>query len=396
MRTATKLTSAVVAAALLFGLAGTASVANAATPTAVAGATVTETTPGPGDDEMTTQGTRQFTITNFSAHTLTINDIWGTSGWPYPKKTGFDPYDEFPLAGSVLKPGQQMTFEIRDWSNHGITVKFRDEDGRDAFVYLHVSGLSRYSDAQGLEGQFMKGGADVTILDKPGTVTIPAGDPAAQSKTMNSLCGQAGVECTFEPKEKKDGLLGPAHPFGRGVANLTSRDQTTRITEGDTVETSTSLEIGASVKATIFGAVEMGLTTTYKKEWKTTHTFSQQEDLNVAPGEVAWLSAQEPMVRVTGDLKITMKGSQTTWLLQGLSFDVPDQQQVGARGGVNKFARAMTDAEVKEAWRTGGFVESPWKNGSEGVTVETLQAPDGDFTGTAGAAVDLDGFTVPA
>ena len=116
------MTSAVVAAALLFGLAGTASVANAATPTAVTGATVTETTPGPGDDEMTTQGTRQFTITNFSAHSLTINDIWGTSGWPYPKKTGFDPYDEFPLAGSVLKPGQQMTFEIRDWSNHGITV----------------------------------------------------------------------------------------------------------------------------------------------------------------------------------------------------------------------------------------------------------------------------------
>jgi hypothetical protein len=30
------------------------------------------------------------------------------------------------------------------------------------------------------------------------------------------------------------------------------------------------------------------------------------------------------------------------------------------------------------------------------VTVETLQAPDADFTGTAGAAVDLDGFTVPA
>ena len=91
MRTATKMTSAVVGAALLFGLAGTASVANAATPTAVAGATVTETTPGPGDDEMTTEGVDPTgvaagTITNFSAHTRTINNIWGTSGWPYPKK----------------------------------------------------------------------------------------------------------------------------------------------------------------------------------------------------------------------------------------------------------------------------------------------------------------------
>jgi hypothetical protein len=393
MRTATKLTSAVVAAALLFGLTGMASVANAAAPTA---ATITETTSAPGDDQVNTQGTRQFTITNFSGHTLTIKDIWGTSGWPYPKKTGFDPYDEFPLAGSVLKPGQQMTFEIRDWSDHGITVKFGADNGKDAFVYLHVSGVSRYSDAQGLEGQFVKGGGDVTILDKPGTIAIPAGDPAAQSQTMNSLCGQAGVECKFEPKEKKDGLLGPAHPFGRGVANMTPRDQTTRITEGDTVETSSSLEIGASVKATIFGAVETGLTTTYKTEWKASHTFSQQEDLNVGPGEVAWLSAQEPIVRVTGDLKITMKGSQTTWLLQGVAFDVPDQHSVTARGGVNKFARAMTDDEVKEAWLTGGFVDSPWKRGPEGVTVETLHSPEGDFTGTAGASVDLDGFTVPA
>ena len=396
MRTTPKVISVVAAAAILSGLTGMASVANAAEPSSATGVAVTEATTTDGEMSASTYySTRQFTISNFSGHTLTIEDIWGTTGWPYPKNTGFNPYDEFPPAGSVLQPGQQMKFEIKDWNAHGITVKFKAENGQNAYVYMHVSGVSRYSDAQGLEGQFMKGGGDVTIFDKPGIVTIPASDPAGQARTINTLCDQSAVECTFKPTDKKDGLLGPAHPFGRGVGNLTSNTQTSKVTEGDTVESSTSLELSASVKATILGALETGLTTTYKKEWKETHTFTQEQGLVLDRGEVGWLTAQEPMVRVTGDLTIKMKGSQTEWKLPGLVFDVPDQYALKGSGGVIAFSRQMTPAEIKEAWDTGGFVVSPWKNGLP-ATAEVLQVPDSGLTGIDGAGVVLDGFTAPA
>jgi hypothetical protein len=397
MRTAPKVIAVVTAAAILSGLTGLASVANAAQPSTATGVAVTQATTT--DDEMSAStywSTRQFTITNFSGHTLRIDDIWGTTGWPYPKNTGFNAYDEFPLAGSVLKPGQQMKFEIKDWSDHGITVRFKAENGENLHVYMHVSGVSRYSDAKGLEGQFMKGGGDVTIFDKPGVVTVPASDPAGQARTMNTLCDQSAVECTFQPTDKKGGFFGPAHAFGRGVANLTPDSQVSHITEGDSVESSTSLELSASVKATIFGSLEMGLTTTYKQAWTASHTFTQSEDLTVRPGWVAWLTAQEPMIRVTGDLTIKMKGSKTEWKLPGLVFDVPDKfatDNGGKAGLIGKFSREMTEAEVKEAWDTGGFVVAPWKIGRP-AAFEVLQMPDSGPTGTDSAALDLDGSTV--
>ena len=47
----------------------------------------------------------------------------------------------------------------------------------------------------------------------------------------------------------------------------------------------------------------------------------------------------------------------------------------------------MTAEEVKEAWRTGGFVEAPWKKGYEGVM---MQAPDGALTPIGGAPGSVD------
>ena len=359
MRTAPKVISTVAAATILLGLTSL-TVANAA-PASATGAAVTASAATDGDMSASkVDSTRRFTITNFTGHTLTVDDIWGTTGWPHPKKTAFNLYDSYPVTGSVLKPGQQMSFEIKDWSNHGITVKFKADNGRDVHVYMHVSGVSRYSDAQGLEGQFVKGGGDVTILDKPGVVTIPASDPVGQAKTINTLCGQAAVTCKFKPTEEPDTFLGPAHPFGRGFANLTDTLITPTTEQSDMVETSTSLALSASVKATIMGAVEVGLTTEWKQEWKTSHTFKQTFPLPVGPGKVGWLTTQDPMLRVVGNLTITMNGSQTTWKMDGLVFDIPDHKE--KPGMASAFSRNMTDDEIAYAWRTGGVIEAPWNN----------------------------------
>jgi hypothetical protein len=379
MRTTSKVMT-VTAASILIGLTGMASAANAAESSTATGTTMSQPLPGVNvtpssatEDEMSANkenSTRQFKIMNFTGHVLTVSDVWGTTGWPYPTKTGFNPYDEYHKPGSVLNPGQQMVFEVKDWSDHGITVKFRADNGQDVHVYMHVSGLSRYSDARGLEGQFIKGGGDVTILDKPGVVTIPASDPAGQAKTINTLCVQSAVTCTFTPTKDPEAILGPPHPFGRGFGNVTQDPTQPVIKQTDTVEASTSLALSASVKATIMGAVEMGLTTEYKEEWKTSHGFIHEWPYTVRPGHVGWLTAQEPMQRVTGDFTITMKGSQTSWTVNGLVFDLPDHKK--DNGLVMGFTRAMTDEEITEAWRTGGMVQAPWKHQFPGVAVQAI------------------------
>jgi hypothetical protein len=366
MRTAPKVICTVAATTVLFGLTSVAA-ANAGPSTTTSG--VATTAPATTDADMSASkadSTRRFTNSNNTTHVLTVNDVWGTTGWPYPKKTGFDLADAYPKVGSVLYPGQQMILEIKDWSDHGITVKFKADNGRDVHVYMHVSGISRYSDAQGLDGEFLKGGGDVAILGKPGVITIPASDPAGQANTINTVCGQAAAKCTFT-QTGEDPRMGTPHPFGQGYGNLTSSKTVHTVTVNDVVETSTSLEISAHVKATIMGAVETGLTTTYTKGLKTSHSFEQSVPLPVKPGEVGWRTAQEPVVRVTGDLTITLNG-QEKWTLTGLVFDVPDANQPS--GMAFGFTRPMTPEEVNEAWTTGGLVKAPWKNQLGGPAVQ--------------------------
>ena len=410
MRTAPKLMSTVVAAAILFGLTGMSSVANAtesnatesnATASSPAGATASlvwtdlapltgaeglETTPAP-DDEVTAQGTRQFVVTNLSGHTLTLSRAWGTTGWPQTSHTGFDLQDQAPMVGSVLKPGGQMRFEVRDWSNHGINAQFKSDNGQDAYLYMHVSGLSRYSAAQGLAGQFNTGGGTIEILDAPGSVVdIPAADSAAQQAAINNLCDKSGAKCTFTPTSKHDKdedgneLLGPEHPFGRGIANRTTINQVAHFSETDTVGTTDSLEISATVKATIMGAVETSLTSTYGHTWSTTHGFTQSYDLTIAPGHVGWLTVSEPIIRVTGDIKI--KIGNTTWTLRGVVFDLPNPD---GRGLVDMNFAPLSDKERKSK---DTYVEAPWASRSSGVNVQHI-------TGQA-ADIEIDGIDVPA
>lgn len=380
MRTATTLTSAVLAAAVLFGFSGLASAAHAAemapsngiaatrdiitatTSEAMNPGIVAAPTPSAGDDEMAAQGTRQFTITNMSGHTLTIKDIWGTTGWPQPKKTGFDIDDEFPRAGSVLKPGQRATLEIRDWSDHGITVKFLSDNGQEGHVYLHVSGLSRYSDAQGLSKEFIKGGSDVVIMDKPGTeVTIGNGDPAAQTDALNSLCSQAAVNCAFTPTGFDDDVLGPMHPYGAMAQNATPWTNTYTVGGDDIVTRSQTLEIEAGIKANILNAVEISLTTKWGETRTASHVFHSSIQQSIPSGWVAWTEAQEPLIRDTGDFTITMKGSNASWTLKDVSFDHP---RVGGQGVYTMIAREMTEAELQKARDRGGVVTKPWQDSS--------------------------------
>ena len=83
MRTAPKLMSVVAASAILLGLSGLASVAQAAETSPRIGATAAahETHADP-EAAAAAVGTQQFRVTNLSGHNLTLTRAWGTTGWP--------------------------------------------------------------------------------------------------------------------------------------------------------------------------------------------------------------------------------------------------------------------------------------------------------------------------
>lgn len=130
------------------------------------------------------------------------------------------------------------------------------------------------------------------------------------------------MRCSFTATQPPEKILGPRHVVGKPVNNLTSRDQETTIGGTDTVEISHSVEISASATVTVLEAVELNVTATYGHSWSVSHEFTQSTSITIAPMTRAWLEAQEPVIRTTGNFTIT--AGNTTWTIRGVQFLTPD------------------------------------------------------------------------
>ena len=354
MKTSTKLTSAVLAAAALFGLSGFTSAASAE-PTSVnvhspAAAVHVQEQPGT-DDEMKASATRRFTVSNLSDKSLR-----------YVGSDTVHANDPFPASGTVIKPGGQMSFEITFWFlyDQKVTSAFDVLDGNGNVVGkvqmdMKLDGFaSPSSDGWwngNTSGQVKANGYDIAVLNTAGTVTtIPAGQGQAQAKILEQYCQLGNATCEFTPK-KHENVLGPRRVVGNMVYNNMPDAQNTTITVSDTVGSTDSLQIAASVKVSIMKIVEATVSTTYGHTWTNSHTFTQAEQLSIRPYHKAWLEAAEPMNRYTGDFVVRM--GNTTWNLQDVYFDSPNPNGAGS---YIKQTAPMTDQEKGD--NPAGLVQS--------------------------------------
>jgi hypothetical protein len=340
MRTIAKLTCTTIAVAALFGLSGMTAMAGAEQlPAAAASVSV-----APEGDEMNAEATRGFDVTNLSSRTLVLDNVLGSSGWPITDKAPVLSDDEFPAKGSVLAPGQSMHFEVHAWGdNHGLTAHFRDpQQAGEVRVYLHVSGVSRYSTVKWPFGELSDGGGQVTLYDPAGTtINLSAGQAQAQADVLKGLCGNSNATCTFKLTSVKE-FTGPEHPIGFTSINNTPDSQTSQISTKETVGVSDSVGGGISVKGNILGMVETAVNANWTHTWTKTQEFGHVEDLTVRPYYKGWMTVKLPMVRTTGDFTVKMAG--TTWNLSGISFDTPSH--VGGLGTLSKHAVPMTAEEI--------------------------------------------------
>jgi hypothetical protein len=269
------------------------------------------------------QYSRGFHFTNLSGDTATLTSI-----------SGDNQFEGNAPVGSVLKPGIglddfEVTFLAARNDADDITYAMTDASGhQDGSVTFHVNVDAFGTPTAGVgavDGPFQLAvnGANITVLDPPGTVhTISGDDAQAQAATLKQFCSEnTAAQCTFTPTSETH-VDGPEHVLVTEENNGTNPAVLTA-TKGDTVSSSDSLEVDGTVGVNILDIVNASVTLKYGHSWGESHTFDTGVSNTVPAGYYGEITAIAPMIRDTGDFSISM--GNTTWNLTGVHFDSPEQ-----------------------------------------------------------------------
>ncbi len=176
MNTAPKLTCAVLGAAVLFGLSGLTSVASAAEPTSGITAAATPSTQGTDTPGAGTNvgATRSFEVVNNSGRTLTVSNVFGTTGSGSDGKVSpILPDDSYPAVGTTVAPNGVLDFQVHAWGDHGLDVFLTDGTGNSVTVNMHVWAWGRDLDAWNSPGNRVQ----YTFTPQPSVGTMTIGAP---------------------------------------------------------------------------------------------------------------------------------------------------------------------------------------------------------------------------
>jgi hypothetical protein len=276
-----------------------------------------------------------FKIRNLTGSSVTLQNIETHGAQPFEVKEGIA---NKPRKGTVIKPaGPPLDVQID--TDHGAvtaTLQFIDASGRKYVTDLHsytVDHLDTWAecwvDKKPNDGCTVTSGSEdvVTFVDKPGTVIrVPASNPDVQRKLLADLCTEeSGASCAFEPTGEPLHTTAPSAVAGKPVINCsdTAVPLDYAFTHTHKSTNSIGVKIGATVSFKVFFAkVTASIEASYGYKWGDEDTFSQTIRLNVAPGNIAYVTVSAPVIRATGTF--TLEIANTTWELEGMTFDSPD------------------------------------------------------------------------
>jgi RTX calcium-binding nonapeptide repeat (4 copies) len=283
---------------------------------------------------------RGFKIYNLSSHPLTLLEVRVGPAGPGPSCDQAPCWEGRPNDGAVLKPGESPhDWELRyEYGVHyaaDLKYQLMGPNGPDGTLSVHLDVFSTENDSRCTVsiGRCTAEGLTITVLDPPGTAhDIPSGQAQEQFQVLKDLCQASNTaKCEFKPtgrvpeKPSDPRLYAPARTVGHVVANcFDTRQKSKRIFE-DTYAQTNSIEtaIGSHFEieygiGKAGGSVELK----YGHEWTTEHKFSEEEELDIEPGHIGWVTDEPPIIRDTGDYTLSL--GNTTWNLRGVYFDSPD------------------------------------------------------------------------
>jgi hypothetical protein len=297
--------------------------------------------PAPGD-----QSIWKFQVYNASTYTLRLTK----NEESYVRPSG-------PPPGAVILPGEFHEFDFADYGlTTGAVISVAYVAVEDpAVVYnleLHLEALltSTFVDCSATRGacitsaQWGRFGPTVTaMVDPTGThVIVSADDKQRQADILQQICTTSSqTTCSFTATNRE--LVYSGREIAAAFLNQADHafSYSKEITKA--VSDKSSVEVSTKAASKIADVVSVEIAAQYSEDWTTTETVKRVFDIQVAPGHVATIYSEHPMIRYTGDFTLTM--GNTTWNLEGVYFDLPDPS--GTRSTIWTVTQApATDALI--------------------------------------------------
>lgn len=329
--------------------------------------------------------TQGFDIVNLTGATLRLDSIDAFGAQPV-----FERETPAPRKGDLLEPGADIHIElyskysiVNNSNRREVLLDFSQFPASSAApkrkfsLYLATGNAlelpSQVSMTCTTTSQCPVDGTTATMLDPAHTnITIPASNAPAQAAVLQDVCTkESGATCEFTPLER-DPTTHPSEPVSDPVINC-SKTQKVRVTEKaeHTVGTTNSVEAGGSVEVEsnfFIGKVKASVEFKYGHEWLDEYKYGKDIEVEIEPHQVAWVEHSAPVIRFTGDFKLTI--GNTSFTLTGAYFDNPDKGRTG------KFYVRYDEATPAELENC--------KNGRTGV----VRLPGSDLTTTRTGTAD--------
>ena len=280
-----------------------------------------------------TLGTQGFTLYNWTSGDLEYLRAERDTG----------EIDSGPTVGDKVGPGHSFHFEIDVPIQVETVVRpvFKDSTGKiwaidlvtdkkfENFQNVYYAGTqSCYNDCNsaGVKSYPFGKPSDIRaeFLAPPNTViNVVSSDKQKQADVLNKICVGGAANCTYRITSTKN--LGTGAEQLLGSEGINESDQVATKSYNYTVAASatTSWDVTASAKTTLFKLVEASLAVKYGQSWTTTATFSETLGQNMSPWSYGAVYARPYLTGVYGDFSVKL--GNTTWNLKDVEFDYPTQ-----------------------------------------------------------------------
>jgi hypothetical protein len=270
--------------------------------------------------------TQGFEIRNLSSHDIRLSSIESPGNG-----------DGTPAIGTVLRPGDAIGYQKVFWFGNTPHTKLwfteLSANGQVLFPvelwvdpFLNIpSVMTPGADGAG-DLAFSGTGYGSKVLnfvDRPGAAPIQVSpqDKQKQADLLGRLCAGGQAACTFTPTSSEAGPDLTARWLSD--KNIGTTTATVSYKDSLTIGSTTSVELTASAKVSLFGSVDLTMAGKYGQGWSQSKTAEITRSFPVPPGRRGIVEAFQPSIRQHGTFIVTM--GNTRWELNDVHFDIPDK-----------------------------------------------------------------------
>ncbi|MET7638484.1 hypothetical protein [Streptomyces sp. NPDC005438] len=127
-----------------------------------------------------------------------------------------------------------------------------------------------------------------------------ADDEQPTLRELLDKCDDGTDKCEFHPDGPPEEFMGDAHQVGDEAFNCTADPQRSTVGWSDTTEESNSVGVSLSAEYGFAEVFKVSIEVSYNHTWSSSHTESEQTNVDVRPGEVGWVTREAKMQKVSG------------------------------------------------------------------------------------------------